>query len=119
MEKKLKQEIRMVIDTDQARQGLKHAGLEELYMDSDERIVERALNYVERFGFNKAHKNPTLNTNVEKSVTIKIDTKVARIMLGIAGFNDLGEKSDDEIFEMAMDMITCYGVTWNHIPDSA
>jgi hypothetical protein len=47
-----------------------------------------------------------------KNVTITIDIKIARKMLGVAGFYKQAEKmSDDEVFEKVLTLIECYGAT--------
>ena len=48
-----------------------------------------------------------------KQVNVTIDIDVARVMLGLAGFETNG-KSDDEIFEQVLDMMINYGA----IPES-
>lgn len=49
-----------------------------------------------------------------KTVKVTIDIDVARIMLGVAGFNSnkIKEASDDEIFEKVLSLIGCYGATF-------
>ena len=48
-----------------------------------------------------------------KNVKITINIKVARMMLGVAGFNPqrIAQMSDDEIFAKVLSMINCYGAT--------
>lgn len=49
---------------------------------------------------------------MEKTVKININIKVARSMLGLAGFWKLAETgTDDEVFMQVLDMMTCYGAT--------
>jgi len=45
-----------------------------------------------------------------KQVNVTVDIDVARVMLGIAGF-DIKGKSDDEVFEQVLEMMTDYGGT--------
>ena len=114
----MKKEIKVILDTDKARSGLFIYGdFFGTHTDSDEEIVEKAVKHVGRFGFELAPEKPALNVDVEKTVNVKINTKVARTMLGLAGYHGLDKKSDEEIFEMAMDMVTCYGVTYEESED--
>lgn len=48
---------------------------------------------------------------MKKNVVVNVDTKIARTMLGIAGwdYEKLKTMSDDEVFEMVLDVMTCYG----------
>lgn len=48
-----------------------------------------------------------------KNVNITIDIKIARTMLGVAGFNSerISQMSDDEIFKKVLSLIECYGAT--------
>ena len=51
---------------------------------------------------------------VTKNVEVTINIKVARKMLGVAGFYKDAEKmSDDEIFAKVLTLIECYGATAN------
>ena len=53
------------------------------------------------------------NKTITKTVDISIDTKVARTMLGIAGFNyeKLNTATDDDVFAKVLSMIDCYSAT--------
>ena len=118
----MQKEIKVILDTDEARKGLFiHTDFVGLHKDSDEEIAEKAINHVEqfasKFGFSLAPEKPALNADVKKPVTVKVNTKVARTMLGIAGYHGLDQKSDEEIFAMAMDMVTCYGVSYEESVD--
>lgn len=47
---------------------------------------------------------------MEKTVKVNVNIKVARDMLGLAGFWKLAENgTDDEIFAKVLDMMTSYG----------
>lgn len=120
----MKKEIKVILDTDEARNGLfLNSTYTALHKDSDEEIAAKAIEHVgkfaSRFGFELAHEKPALNTDVEKTVTVKINTKIARQMLELAGFHDLNEKSDEEVFEKVMSMILCYGATYEESSDGA
>lgn len=113
----MKKEIKVILDTEKARHGLLLNGnYAALHKDSDEEIAGKAIDHVgkfaSKFGFELAPKKPVLNADFKKDITIKIDTKVARMMLGVAGYQGCKEKSDEEVFEMVMDMIFCYGATY-------
>lgn len=45
-----------------------------------------------------------------KQVNVTVDIDIARVMLGIAGL-DIKGKSDDEVFEQVLEMMTDYGGT--------
>ena len=45
-----------------------------------------------------------------KQVNVTVDIDVARVMLNLAGFEVKG-KSDDEMFEQVLEMMTDYGGT--------
>ena len=53
------------------------------------------------------------NQTITKTVEITIDTKTARTMLNIAGFNyaQLKAATEDELFAKVLSMIECYGAT--------
>lgn len=112
----MKKEIKIVVDTDEARSGLiLHGECDVFRQDTDEDIINKALNKVEaynkRFGITVLKRSkPALNENIERNVNIKIDTKIARAMLGCAGFNT-DNKSDEEVFSMVLNLISCYGAT--------
>lgn len=60
---------------------------------------------------------------MERTVNINIDIKIARNMLGIAGFSKVAyQGSDEEVFNAVLDMISCYGATCTpaheNIPDT-
>lgn len=112
----MKKEIKVIIDTDEARRGLfLHGNFAALHKDSDEEIVNKAIEHVgefaSKFGFELAPKKPILNANVEKTMTVKINTQIARRMLGVAGYN-VAEKTDDEIVELALGVNSIYGVDY-------
>lgn len=46
---------------------------------------------------------------MEKDITVKIDIKRTKEMLRIEGF-DIKDKTDNEVFEMVMDILTPYGI---------
>ena len=47
---------------------------------------------------------------MERIVKVNIDIKIARSMLGVAGFNKVATKgTDEDVFNQVLDMITCYG----------
>lgn len=50
---------------------------------------------------------------MEKVLKVKVDTDVARMQLGVAGwsYEKLAHMTDDGIFGMAVNMSSCYGVT--------
>lgn len=48
---------------------------------------------------------------MEKRLNVNIDINVAREMLIIAGFSQAVHCSDEEIFNMVLDRISCYGAT--------
>lgn len=52
-------------------------------------------------------------SKVTKNVKVTIDTKIARTMLGIAGWDyiKLKDMPDDEVFELTLHMMECYGAT--------
>ncbi len=52
-----------------------------------------------------------------KNVNITMDIKVARMMLGVAGFSPkvTENSTDDEIFAKVLSLIECYGATINTI----
>ena len=52
-------------------------------------------------------------SKVTKNVKVTIDTKIARTMLGIAGWDYVKLKNlpDDEVFELTPHMMECYGAT--------
>ena len=52
-------------------------------------------------------------SKVTKNVKVTIDTKIARTMLGIAGWDYVKLKNmpDDEVFELTHHMMECYGAT--------
>lgn len=54
------------------------------------------------------------NKTMTKTIDVTIDTKTARTMLGIAGFNyeKLNEATDIEVFAKVLSMIDCYGATF-------
>lgn len=113
----MKKEVKFIVDSDKARKGLFINGnFASIYRDSDEQVVEKAVGHVEEFasnfGFELAPEIKPMNTNLEKTVTVKINTHVARQMLELAGFFSINEKSDDEVFEKVMSMILCYGATY-------
>ena len=54
-----------------------------------------------------------MSTILTKELTVAIDISVARQMLRIAGYvNESKEMTDDEIFNLALSMNDCYGVTY-------
>jgi hypothetical protein len=84
-----------------------------------EKAIEHVGKFASRFGFELAPKKPALNADLEKTVTVKVNTKIARQMLDLAGFYSAYEKSDDEVFEMVMNMMSCYGATYKISFDDA
>lgn len=113
----MKKEIKVILDTDEARSGLfLNGNYAALHTDSDEEIAEKAIEHVgkfaSKFGFEMAPKKPAMNTDFEKTVKVKVNTKIARRMLDVAGFHTAYEKSDEEVFEMVLDMMSCYGATY-------
>ncbi len=47
---------------------------------------------------------------MEKTVKVIVDIKIARTMLGIAGFSKIATSgTDEEVFAQVLDMMTCYG----------
>lgn len=48
---------------------------------------------------------------MEKRLSVNIDINVAREMLIMAGFSQAVRCSDEEIFNMVLDRISCYGAT--------
>lgn len=112
----MKKEIKVIINTDKARDGLFKRCFASLHRDSDEEIAEKAIAYVgefaSEFGFELAPQKQPLNADFEKTVTVKVNTQAARKMLDVAGFHTAYEKPDEEVFEMVMHMISCYGATY-------
>lgn len=53
---------------------------------------------------------------VKKNMCISIDIDIARKMLDVAGYYDVYEKSDEEVFELVMKQIKCYCATYKEIP---
>ena len=103
----MKKEIKVILDTNEARSGLfMYGNYAAIHKDSDDEIAEKAIEHVGkfafRFGFELAPKKPVLNADVEKTVTVKVNTKIARKMLDVAGFHTAYEKSDEEVFEMVL-----------------
>lgn len=49
--------------------------------------------------------------NMTKNVAITLDIRVAKMMLGVAGFYHASELSDEEVFEKVLSLIDCYGAT--------
>lgn len=53
---------------------------------------------------------------MERIVKVNVDIKIARSMLGIAGFNKVATKgTDEDVFNQVLDMITCYGAQFKII----
>lgn len=46
-----------------------------------------------------------------KTIKVTVNIKIARIMLRIAGVNNVDNMTDDEVFEKAIKMNEEYGVT--------
>ena len=117
----VKKEITVIVDSEQARKGLflhtdKYQNYYHLHKASDEEITNTALEHVgqfaQKFGFELAPQKPVFDTDMEKEVTIKVNTKIARQMLDVAGYNTR-EMSNEEIFKLAMEMATDYGVYYS------
>ena len=113
----MKKELTVILDTEEARSGLfLNGNFAGLYKDSDEEIAEKAIDHVgkfaSQFGFELAPKKAPLNADVEKVVTVKVNTKIARQMLELAGYWNADKKSDEEVFAMVMRAIECYGATY-------
>jgi hypothetical protein len=51
---------------------------------------------------------------IEKEFRISMDTKIAKMMLRIAGF-DVVNMSEDEMLYKAMDLLIPYGIDWEEI----
>lgn len=47
---------------------------------------------------------------ITKNVDITVDVKTAKIMLGVAGYAEAKNLSDDEIVKLVLSMLDCYGV---------
>lgn len=47
---------------------------------------------------------------ITKTMEVSVDTKIAKNMLEIAGFH-VKDKTDEEIFDLAVSMSHCYAVT--------
>ena len=113
----MKKEMRIVVDTEKARTGLFLHGNYNVHNLSDDEILDAATKHVgefaSQFGFEEAQKQPELSECIERDVKIKIDTKIAKRMLGVAGFYDLEDKSDDDIVRMVLRMIECYGANYD------
>lgn len=57
---------------------------------------------------------------MEKIVKVNVNIKVARDMLGLAGFWNLAETgTDDEVFDKVLDMMTSYGAKTKIIDECA
>lgn len=57
---------------------------------------------------------------MEKIVKVNVNIKVARDILGLAGFWKLAENgTDDEVFDKVLDMMTSYGAKTEIIEDYA
>ena len=57
---------------------------------------------------------------MEKTVNVNVNIKVARDMLGLAGFWKLAETgTDDEVFDKVLDMMTSYGAKTEIIEECA
>ena len=118
----MKKELTVILDTDKARNSLSlHGNFAALHKDSDEEITEKAIEHVgkfaSKFGFEMSPKQAPLNADVEKVMTVNVNTKIARKMLQIAGYHDVDSKSDEEIFAMALSMNDCYGVSYEESED--
>lgn len=56
---------------------------------------------------------------MEKTVKVSIDIRIARDMLGLAGFWKLAETgTDEEIFDKVLDMMTSYGTKTEIVEDA-
>lgn len=113
----MKKELTIILDTEKARSGLFLEGnYSALQKDSDEEVTEKAIDrvgkFASQFGFELVPKKPALNADVEKVMTVKVNTKIARQMLRLAGYWDADKKSDEEVFALALSMNDCYGVTY-------
>jgi hypothetical protein len=49
---------------------------------------------------------------MKKHMMVSVDIKIARQMLRLAGYWDVDHKTDDEVFDLALSMNDCYGVTY-------
>lgn len=54
---------------------------------------------------------------MEKTVNININIHAAREMLILAGFSQAWHASDEEIFRLVLNRISCYGTTCTIIED--
>ena len=55
---------------------------------------------------------------MEKIVKVNVDIKIARSMLGLAGFFTFAQSgTDEEIFMQVLDMMTCYGAKTEVVED--
>lgn len=52
---------------------------------------------------------------MKKIVEVTVDIKIARMMLQVAGYEKLDDKSDEEIFDLALSMCNEYGVAVNNV----
>lgn len=48
---------------------------------------------------------------MKKIVEVTVDIRIARLMLAVAGFNNISNMTDNEVFEKALSMNEEYGVT--------
>ena len=55
-------------------------------------------------------------SSMERIVKVNIDVKIARSMLGVAGFNKVATQgTDEDVFNQVLDMITYYGAQFEVI----
>jgi hypothetical protein len=52
-------------------------------------------------------------SKITKNVKVTVDIETAKMMLEVAGcgYLQLQDKSDDEIFELVLHVMACYGAT--------
>ena len=62
--------------------------------------------------FGKKTRRVCENMIIKKTMEVSVDTDIARKMLRIAGYYDIDNKTDEEVFNLALRMNDCYAVTY-------
>jgi len=55
---------------------------------------------------------------ITKNVEVTVDIESARLALYCAGFYDVGKKTDNEVFDMVFNNMSCYGVKMHKVPET-
>jgi hypothetical protein len=55
---------------------------------------------------------------IKKTMEVSVNIDNARKALEVAGYYDIDKKSDEEVFQMAINMNHCYAVTYQEREES-